>query len=258
MAGPADGCVKMRHPAVLCGFFAALAGFSAWPEGTPFGSNRGPYAATLRLDPWRNVAPAPWWMAAGFAPLAAWSAVGAASEAGARVNLANPGTLDLEVVGTAPTWDSAGWTGFSTTKAFSTGTAGGRGYTYIVRYDSMTGSGIRFVMGATQTSSTGVTRLSSSSTGLRAYANWSDVAIVTGAITNAGVLAVAGTLAYLNGVDEGVSLNVGTALSRPIYIGAANAAGATAYPCQCRVRSAIVFNTTLTSAQVAAASAAMP
>lgn len=200
-------------------------------------------------------AAAQWWMAAGVTPVAAYAPKGAASLAASYVNLANPGTYDC-AAGVAPTWDATGgWAFNGTTQYLTTGVLPASGWSMIARFSD---AGTGYLVGAKGSNFWGLFPRYSD-----AYAMY--LAGASGAAGQfkapniaTGVMGFAGGKAYRNGADDGLTLTQAAAPTS-LYIGAAhNVSGATENYCFGKIQSVWIGNTTLSAAQMATQSAAMP
>lgn len=203
-------------------------------------------------------AAAQWWLSGGVSAanaIAVYQPIGAASLATSYTNLANPGTYDA-APGVAPTFAAAtGWTFNGSTQYLTTGVVPGSGWSAIVRFaDAVTSNG--YLFGAKGSNFWGI---------LPQYSSNTLVLYVAGASTatgqamapqlSAGVLAIAGTRAYRNGVDDNLTLT-NAAAPKSIWIGGANNTSLE-NPLSCKIQAIAIYNATLSAAQVAAISAAM-
>lgn len=209
------------------------------------------------LYPAAAAASSGWWLSGGISAanaIAVYQPKGAASLAASYVNLANPGTYDA-APGTAPTFDTAtGWTFDGSTQYLDSGVIPADGYTMIVRYANRTGgtclagtqnaSTIRFWMRTHQTASS------------RRYGYGDNVQTVASA-ANSGVMAMAGTNCYFDGVSEGTAGAWAAGTHYSVYIGARNLVDTSGEFWAGDVCAVAIYDTTLTSDQVAAVSTAM-
>ncbi len=99
----------------------------------------------------------PWYdVIAGKSPIAVYDAVAANTEALSRVNLINPGTLDLTAPIAAPYWDKTGWDIFTTGNYYDTGIVpSGPNMTWVIITNVLISGGNLF--GVTETSPSTVT-----------------------------------------------------------------------------------------------------
>lgn len=139
-----------------------------------------------------------WWGVAGATCLAAYQPIGAASQAAAKVNLANPGTYDLVVALTEPSWDSInGFTGNST-GYFNTGIPSSSVKTSILRLDTISRGGTYCPYGQANAGSNQRNHLTFlSSTNTYAYGNYVPVADTS----TSGIYCISSQNGYKNGVD---------------------------------------------------------
>jgi hypothetical protein len=195
----------------------------------------------------------PWYRAGGApVPVAAYQPKGAADLASSYVNLANPGTYDA-APGVAPTFDAAtGWTCNGTTQYLTTGVvpANDQTWSMVVRFSEGTNTGVIAGVSAGGTQRFRIYRhYTANKTG---YANGVDIA-GTLADVPAGVMAVAGSVGYLNGVVDKTGLTAwGGASVSGITIGTSAGlffAG--------KIQAIAIYSSVLTADQVAAVSAAM-
>lgn len=159
--------------------------------------------ATRRALLSRPAAGGAWWEVAGQTCVAAYQAIGAASLEASYVNLANPGTYDLTTTA-APSWDaSTGWTFDGATTFLNTGYTPSvtQARALIVRY-TKTGTGRRAVMGGGNPDGPRFAVFASYYYSDRPhYANTSIGSGASGS-TSGGVLAVSGSVGYLNGAVD--------------------------------------------------------
>lgn len=202
-----------------------------------------------------------WWLAGGApTPVAVYQPKGAASLAASYVNLANPGTYDASP-GVAPTFATAtGWTFNGSTQYLDTGYAAGNtsNKSIIVRYSGVAAISYGAPMGV-------LDAVANKGWGMQPWRpGTTHVLYVSGGNARqvspqlaAGVLAIAGTQAYRNGVADGTAWTY-TAWTpyHTVYIGMWRGT-AGIYYLACSVQAAAIYETTLTAPQVATVSAAM-
>lgn len=100
-----------------------------------------------------------WWLAGGISSgdcVAAYAAVGAASQTASKTNLANPGTYDLADGSATPTWNATDgwiWDGFGTVY-YDTGWYPVETSSIIIRYSDLTSGGYTFLAGVQGSSPT--------------------------------------------------------------------------------------------------------
>jgi len=200
-----------------------------------------------------------WWRVAGAGSycVGAYQAKGAASQAAAKVNLANPGTYDL--TGTDPPWSAT--RGFQIPSAtgtayYDTGVMALPGWTIICQFGNLTGSGIP-VWGNYRPPAGGQygMELYPSTGTQRAYTYGTRQAAAAPPVT-AGNMGMAGRQGYLNGaadllVASTTWSNADTVRVATIYlVGQWWTLGVDWY-------AGAIYNRTLTTAQMAAIAAAM-
>lgn len=167
-----------------------------------------------------------WWVVPEKTTVAAYQAKGAANLAGSYANLANPGTYTLTPFsGSAPTWSSAtGWTFDGTEEHLRSGVVPADGWSGFVRFANLAGASPQVAFGSFTDGSTRFTmqlRPPAENDQL-VYQSGSSVLSVAPAITS-GVVGMAGTVAYRNGVAESGTIGASWGTStRDIYIGAVN------------------------------------
>lgn len=208
-----------------------------------------------------SVAAVPWYLSGGVAAancIGAYNAVGVASLALSRVNLANPGTYDLVdlVDGNPPAWNGvAGWVFGGTGGIQKTGIvpADTQARSLLVAYTQTDFTASRSACGAR---ATGQIRLTSTTADVTVFSNggsYNHTRITT------GVLVIAGSNAYLDGVDIGdITTGTYTTDTRDIWLGCYNYSGAVVNPFVGSIRQLAYYDKTLSPTEVAAISAAVP
>lgn len=193
--------------------------------------------------------------------IAAYQPKGAASLAASYVNLANPGTYDA-APGVAPMWDAAtGWTGTATSYLIGPSLSA-RG-TVLVRFSNAPAINYACLIGFSRVGAF-VARSELFPRGIsvatREYSNGSALLTKAAAITS-GVMAVAGSRAYLNGIDEGIDLGanfIGTGTAQYYILARLNASGITdLFFNSGNIQAVAIYDTTLSAAQVLSVSTAM-
>lgn len=204
----------------------------------------------------------PAWSRAGGAPapVAAYQPKGAASLAASYVNLVTPGTYNA-APGTAPTWDATGgWTFLRTSSQYLlTGItpAASRTYSMVVRY-SDANLAVNMVLAGAELNGGAFPAFYTRISGVANIFVYANGATANGsAEAAAGVVGVGGTKAYLNGVDEGVTIGAVAGSIPEIYIGARDFSGVADMFASAKIQALAIYNVTLTASQVAAVSAAM-
>jgi hypothetical protein len=199
------------------------------------------------------------WYRAGGAPLpiAAYAPKGAASLAASYTNLANNGAQYNAAPGTAPTFNTAtGWT-FLTASAqyLTTGVTPGNNWSVIVRFSDASVNGTLL----------GGRKAAGASDGFVISNNFlsNQVLFDSGnratyaATVASGVLAIAGTKAYSDGVEVSAALPGTPVTPSAIYIGALDNNTAAVGFFTGKIQAFAVYNVALSSGQVLAVSNAM-
>lgn len=209
-----------------------------------------------------------WWLSGGIAAancLAAYTPKGAASLAASYDNNAAPGnglpdgTYDA-TPGVAPTWAAAtGWTFDGATQYLRTNLVPTNDGTWsaMVRFTNATRYvGENAFFGTEGNAAARYFYVSASTgAGLR-YAN--GIAAIKWVTPTAAVVGFAGSDAYRNGVNEGLTLGSAVgAIVYQIYVGAYNYLNNPIFYNPCTIVALAVWNVTLTAPQVVAVSAAM-
>jgi hypothetical protein len=202
-----------------------------------------------------------WWLSGGISAancIAAYAPKGAASLAASYTNLANPGTYNA-APGIAPTWDvTNGWI-FTNSPYLTTSVVpvNDQSWSMIIRV-SNTASAPDYAcgMGHSAGGFRGFGIAPRYSDGKIYYDNGGEVGF-TGGITS-GVLAIAGNKPFRNGsAESGTIATAAGAFSGAIYIGAWNFNGSAANFLDGNIQALAIYNTTLTSGQVASLTTAM-
>lgn len=196
-----------------------------------------------------------WWLAGGAPlPVVAYCPKGAADLAASYVNLANPGTNNA-VPGTAPTFAAAtGW-GFTGSQDLSTGVLSASNMSIICRFSAATGDW-RALFGS-DTSSNGIYAQVRYTSGTVHTYNNGTTRISTGSALTSGVIAIAGTRGYLDGVEETSALNNSIGTPAVIYIGCRLSSGSASSSYAGNIQAIAIYSSVLTAPQVAAVTAAM-
>jgi hypothetical protein len=204
-----------------------------------------------------------WWLAGGISAanaIAVYQPIGAASYAVSLSNLANPGTYDASE-GTAPDWDAVnGWKFDGSDDYLETGvTPSSQSWSYIIKFSDCSAavSDYNRIFGAETGSNPRVFMIPyPEDVDDRYYSNGGLVA--TGDAVTEGVMAIAGTNGYLNGVSDSISLAAWSgALSQSIYIGCTNDDGSAVRFAAVYIQAFSIYNTVITAGQVSALTTAM-
>lgn len=224
----------------------------------------GSLSENTYLDAWFSVAAVsapviPWYLSGGISAancVAAYRAIGAASYAASKVNLANPGTFNLTDPA-APSWAALdGWTG-NGTKYLDTGIVPGnnKNWSMIIRFSNFTDTTFnKNLCGAAEAGSY-FQVLKTNTVALFGFGYAAQLQFQTSALS-AGVLAVTKTAPYRNGVAETWSVAPGnfSIPTNSIQIFAVNGSGGT--PAPAKIQAFAVYNID-TSLSVAALTTAM-
>jgi len=194
-----------------------------------------------------------WWLAGGVSAtnaIAAYQAQAASSLSSSYINLANPGTYNA-APGVAPTWDTTnGWTFNGSSQYLTTGILPtSENWSMFVKFSNGASSGYTIPIGTRNDGGTNF-HFFQHADGLTYYIN--STALTTSLITS-GVLAFAGKSAYKNGIADGtISAGALTPPAQDIYIGSGHRAAGPIFYYSGKIQAAAVYNSTLTSTQVAA------
>jgi len=195
-----------------------------------------------------------WYLAGGVSPashIARYQAIGAATYAASKVNLANPGTNDLTCSSGDMAWTTEnGWLG-NDSRYLKTGIVPTGSYTVYVHFSDLTKVGSSGLFGA-----------SASGTGMYIYINDSQFTYAANYKTatntipmpqyNDGILCMAGDKVYYNGVEIGTVATQYDGAGELVFMAALS--GGTS-PAIVKIKAALVYNTKHSAAQVALISA---
>ncbi|MEI6462091.1 MAG: LamG-like jellyroll fold domain-containing protein [bacterium] len=199
-----------------------------------------------------------WWTAgSSTGALVAYQPKGASSLANSYVNKVNPGTNDASL-GIAPTWDvNNGWTFDGSTQYLKTGIIPATGQTMIARFNYTTGINSYIAGGSLGTeSSIGLSPNRSGTTVW--YAMGTPGVLGLNPQLNAGNLAIAGTVAYRNGMQEtGTVPTFSGTSTKEFYLGGYNNNGSMGGGLNGKIQALSIYSGTLTPAQVSAVVGAM-
>lgn len=225
--------------------------FPAWLRriGEPLRMFGGAFQSPFQNAFASSGAAANWWQAGGASGcVAAYQPKGAASLAASYVNLANPGTYNA-APGVAPTWDVAnGWTGDGATQYLTAGFTPASGWSGIIRFSGAS-TDSKFLFAA----------YNGFTAELSISPRWGGTSVnyatnVVAGVQNSGVLAIANTTAYRNGVAETGTCNTGTSGTMHLfarYTTTVNSFFAGS------IQACAFYSTSLTAGQVAAITTAM-
>lgn len=205
----------------------------------------------------------PWYLTGGApTPVVVYNVREGGSLVGSKINVVNPGTNDA--AGVNPTWSGVtGWGFNGTTQYLTTGIVPAGSYSMLIRFASITVSG-RFLCGVTGAGAASHRFLLSSTNAGDTAAQYNNTSGNTGVGVapglSTGVLAIAGTAGYRNGVSEAV-LPGNAAPTGDIYVGGYNLNGVVGAFCQGNILYFAVWDTSTGHAtwmpQVSAAVAAL-
>ncbi len=191
-----------------------------------------------------------WWTAGGATgAMVAYQPAGAASYESSKVNLANPGTYDA-TEGTAPLWTAdRGWYAYNGSVNGSLSCAyapADSNLTYLVRYSGFTGAWTNLFY-----------RIESGKyVGARGHSTqyWrlynGGVYQISPPVPTTATIGIGGSRAYNNGLDIG-------AVSGSSWSGGTGSLQAVVFDRELNVAAEVIYNTTLTAAQVSAVTGAM-
>ena len=207
----------------------------------------------------------PWYLSGGITPancIAAYQAIGAETIFAAYTNLINPGTYDCATTASSiktPAFDTSyGWSFNGTDQAIHTGivSPNDQSFSVIVRFSDQTGTGDKAVIGALNSAANTGTSIIADKTDKVRYRSGAYLDIATKVTT--GVLAIAGNVAYRNGVAETGTITAGAAATLGyLTIGGTSYANNYTWFCNVKVQALAYYDTVLTAPQVAAVTAAM-
>lgn len=190
-------------------------------------------------------AAADWWAVAGKTCAGAYAALNAASYAASKINLANPGTVDLTEPTGALTWNAGtGWSSDGS-KYLECGVSAGISWTHIVRFANCNSGNFYPIVNGSE-SWKAIQIIPRAGLNLHTYMNGLNSGYDGAWYISAGVMAIAGNSAYLDGVFEGTMTQVASTFT-PINVGGAIA----------DTLHYAVYSDTLTADEVATVSAAM-
>jgi len=201
-----------------------------------------------------------WYLAGGISSsncIAAYRPKGAASLAASYSNIANPGTYDA-ALGTAPTWDATdGWIFDGSSQYLKTGVIPTNDQTWsiIIRFsNSSTTTAYQTICGDGYNPSLSIW-VDKTSNNKFDWDNGGETVGTRPALTN-GVVCIAGTKAYKNATDEGITIiPFSGTITDDMWIGKNNYA--TPYWWAGYIQALAIYNSTLTSTQVSAVTTAI-
>jgi hypothetical protein len=198
-----------------------------------------------------------WYLAGGApAPVAVYVPKGAADLAASYVNLANPGTNNA-APGTAPTFAAAtGWTFLTASSQYlTTGVTPGNNWSVIVRFSDASVNGT--LLGGRKAAGVSDGFVISNNFLSNQVLFDSGNRVTYAATVASGVLAIAGTRAYHDGVEVSAALPGTPVTPSAIYIGALDNNPAAVGFYTGKIQAFALYNVALTAAQVLAISTAM-
>jgi hypothetical protein len=194
-----------------------------------------------------------WWDVPGQTCVAAYAAKGAADLAASYVNLANPGTNNASP-GVAPTFSAAdGWTFNGSTQYLTTGIVPGLAYSMIIRLSDGLGTATGQATAGLYDYSTRCFLIMPHGGSAGTYEFWNGGQLVVGGgQKNAGVLAIAGKGAYLDGASVGTIPAGGNPPVSGIFIGGTSFNNGTLInQFGHKIQAMAIYSGTLTSGEVA-------
>jgi len=222
-----------------------------------------PGSRGVRVSQPGGAAATPWYLSGGIPAanaIAVYQPKGASSLLASYDNLAAPGnglpdgTYDA-APGVAPTFDAAtGWTFNGITQYLTTGITPGTAYSLIIRFSNgPLGGAAQCCVCAARTANFIIA--STNGSGNRSFANGTSITIAGGELAS-GVMAIAGTKAYTNGIVETGTFTPATC-NFPLWIGALNNATVYAQGFPGKVKAVAIYNVTLDAPTILAVSTAM-
>lgn len=194
------------------------------------------------------------WAAGGSAAsiVAAYRFIGAASFSASKVNIVSPGTHDLVNAASFPTWDATNGLKHAASQYLISDILLNGDYTAIIRFSNAVQSGEPYIFGAYGgTGQFAICPFSSNNF------RWLNLNNRTSSPPLAqGVVAIAGTKSFRNGVQDLTNLGVGGAGVVPAFVGGVNANGSYYGSGAKYIQSLTIHSVTLTDAQVTAISTA--
>lgn len=206
-----------------------------------------------------NIIKRPFWAVGGLDSycVAAYKPKGALTQNNSYVNLANPGTNNMEA-GVAPSWlASTGWVFNGTTQYLLNNLTPTSGWSMFVHYEDLTSTGAAIIVGSQNTTGDRRFYLGRAAGGAEIYGNGGIA--VNGAIAGFGTIGFAGEKCYFNGVDEGLTISAWSdpISAQPIFVGALNANGTATTFCAVKIHALAIYNTVLQPRQISLLSRAM-
>lgn len=193
-----------------------------------------------------------WWLSGGISAancVAAYAPKGSASLAASYTNLANPGTYNA-APGVAPTFNTAtGWTFNGSTQYLTTGIvpSGDQTWSVLVKFSNWSVDNSRLI-GAFS-----VLEIFRVPFFYRSAAQSSTMTAIS-----SGVIALAGRQGYQNGSVDGSTIPSGSVSgTTSFYIAARNVSNSASQFASVDIQALAIYNTTLTSGQVASLTTAM-
>lgn len=210
--------------------------------------------------PFGGVPSSAWWLSGGIAAancVAAYQPKGAADLAASLVNLTGNTTYNAVVIKTPLFATATGWTNNLAKGHLSTGITPSGDMTFIVRVSNYTGcdGSYRVIIGS-YNGSTQNYNIGNYITGERVYFNRNTTSGALYAVVSnpyAGVLALAGNKAYVDGVLVGTTTDGGTYPTAVITLLGTN----NNYTTYCNWLAGAIYNTVLTAEQIVAVTNAM-
>ena len=206
-------------------------------------------------------AAASWWLSGGIAAancVAAYAPKGAASLAASYSNLANPGTYDA-APGAAPDWDvTNGWKFNGSSHHLTTGIVqSSTAFSVICRFNNVTSGAWLFGHGKASNNSRFAIAPKLSNKIYYCLDGSGSTWIIVNTLITSGVLAIAGTKAYRDGVQETGTMTPVLDDTYGFFIGAINSNGSATSRIAAYVQAISFYDVTLTSTQIGALTTAI-
>lgn len=202
---------------------------------------------------------APWWDFPGQTCLAAYRAIGAASYAASLVNLDEPGTRDA-TEGAAPGWSADyGWRQTGSKYLIAGGITAAQVKTLAVRFANRTVGMInQGLAGGKPLVGGGGAALWAANTPytIHGYDLGSRVT-VSSALATSGIMAVAGTVGYINGTIDATGIAGASSDANAVYLMCVNNSGTPEHFFPGDIMAVAIYSTVMDGATVAALTVAM-
>ncbi len=190
-----------------------------------------------------------WWDVPGKTALAAYQPKGAASQAAAKINLENPGTYDLSVLDTEPTWNATDGFIFTGIGGYNTGVSATLIKTMVATVTNMTRAGIHVILGVSDGSApwNQCTIYIIDNTTRYDYGGSNNVTVAD--TSTSATYCIAMKNGYKNGIDVCDIPAGGIVTTNPLYVGRGSG---TPYPYVGYIESIALYSDELSAAEIAA------